>query len=252
MLAGKTSFVKCLANKTKRSIVNISLKFIETNEQFQDFLYSTTYHVKGEDVPITMELKDVIFSMEEADIVMDILKQRKKDSAGPEDKDGNSTAGAAMGVPSAASVGPLVHASVSTQVGSNDAGDASRTLLVPVKLASGLLSWNVLMGVDSHVEELKGAILKHLGASGSGQEINMMLGRVQGRLQSLKDNMRCSEVDLDVDAPVQVHLKAVSLSSASGASSSGGRTDKLDLAGILTALDGMYFPFVYGACKKIR
>lgn len=73
---GKTSLIKALAQKTKRSVVNVPLSKISTNSELNDLFYNQKYHVDGEDVPVHLNFKDVIFVMEDVDAVSNVVKRR--------------------------------------------------------------------------------------------------------------------------------------------------------------------------------
>ena len=61
---GKTSLIKALAHYTKRSIVNVPLARIKTNQELTDLVYDLRFAIAGEDVPIRLKYKDLIFVME--------------------------------------------------------------------------------------------------------------------------------------------------------------------------------------------
>jgi len=73
---GKTSLIKVLAQRTGRSIVNVPLARISTNAELASIFFDQKYSVEGEDVPITLGFKDVIFVMEDIDAVSKIVKRR--------------------------------------------------------------------------------------------------------------------------------------------------------------------------------
>lgn len=73
---GKTSLIKVLAQKTGRSIVNVPLARISTNAELASIFFDNKYYVAGDDVPITLGFKDVIFVMEDIDAVSKIVKRR--------------------------------------------------------------------------------------------------------------------------------------------------------------------------------
>ena len=64
---GKTSLIKALAQHTGRSIVNVPLARIQTNQELMDIMFDQSYMVMGDDVPIKLGFKDVIFVMEDVD-----------------------------------------------------------------------------------------------------------------------------------------------------------------------------------------
>lgn len=73
---GKTSLIKALAHATKRSIVNIPLARIKTNQELTDLVYDLRFSVPGEDVPVKLNYKDIIFVMEDVDAASKIVHRR--------------------------------------------------------------------------------------------------------------------------------------------------------------------------------
>ena len=73
---GKTSLIKSLAQYTGRSIVNVSLSKITTNEQLMSIFFDKRYRIQGEDVPARMAYKDILFVMEDVDAASKIVKRR--------------------------------------------------------------------------------------------------------------------------------------------------------------------------------
>mmetsp|Transcript_76804 Transcript_76804/g.138558 ORF Transcript_76804/g.138558 Transcript_76804/m.138558 type:complete len:792 (-) Transcript_76804:49-2424(-) len=79
---GKTSLIKAMAQHTGRSIVNVPLARIGTNQELMDIMFDQQYMVEGEEVPIKLGFKDVIFVMEDVDAASKVVHRR----------DGKSTA----------------------------------------------------------------------------------------------------------------------------------------------------------------
>jgi len=73
---GKTSLIKVLAQRTGRSIVNVPLARISTNAELASIFYDQKYDIEGEEVPVTLDFKDVIFVMEDIDAVSKIVRRR--------------------------------------------------------------------------------------------------------------------------------------------------------------------------------
>jgi len=73
---GKTSLIKALAHHTKRSIVNVPLARIKTNQELMDIMFDQKYSVQGMEVPIKLGFKDVIFVMEDVDAASKIVHRR--------------------------------------------------------------------------------------------------------------------------------------------------------------------------------
>jgi ATPase family associated with various cellular activities (AAA) len=68
--------IKALAQYTGRSIVNVPLTRITTNSELMDIFYEKKYHVRGEDVPIKLGFKDVIFVLEDVDAASKVVRRR--------------------------------------------------------------------------------------------------------------------------------------------------------------------------------
>jgi len=68
--------IKVLAQRTGRSIVNVPLARITTNAELASIFFDQKYSVEGEDVPVTLGFKDVIFVMEDIDAVSKIVRRR--------------------------------------------------------------------------------------------------------------------------------------------------------------------------------
>jgi chaperone BCS1 len=71
---GKTSFIKALANMTRRHVVIISLKFIKTKEQLLKFFFETRYNEKNKKGSI--QFKNKIIVIEDIDCSSNIVFQR--------------------------------------------------------------------------------------------------------------------------------------------------------------------------------
>lgn len=73
---GKTSLIKALAEHTGRSIVNVSLSKISTNSELMSVFFEKKYYIQGENVPVKLGFKDVIFVMEDVDAASKVVKRR--------------------------------------------------------------------------------------------------------------------------------------------------------------------------------
>jgi chaperone BCS1 len=73
---GKTSLIKALAQYTKRNIVNVPLARITTNQELMDIMFDQQYVVQGDEVPIKLGFKDVIFVMEDVDAASKVVHRR--------------------------------------------------------------------------------------------------------------------------------------------------------------------------------
>mmetsp|Transcript_14742 Transcript_14742/g.46374 ORF Transcript_14742/g.46374 Transcript_14742/m.46374 type:complete len:641 (-) Transcript_14742:41-1963(-) len=73
---GKTSMIKALAHHTQRSIVNVPLARLDTNSELMEVMFDQRYHIVGQEVPIKLGFKDVIFVMEDVDAISKIVHRR--------------------------------------------------------------------------------------------------------------------------------------------------------------------------------
>jgi DNA polymerase III delta prime subunit len=83
---GKTSLIKAMAQHTGRNVVSIPLARIETNQELMDIVFDQSFAVKGEDMPIKLSFKDVIFVMEDLDAASPIVHSREEDKSGKKKK----------------------------------------------------------------------------------------------------------------------------------------------------------------------
>ena len=74
---GKTSFIKALANKTKRDIIIIPLKMIKTVTQLKTIFFEDTYSRLNVAGSRSFDQKIIVF--EDIDCIGDIVKKRKKE-----------------------------------------------------------------------------------------------------------------------------------------------------------------------------
>ena len=73
---GKTSFIKALANYTKRHIIVLSLKIIKTKHQLESLFFENTYNDDNEDNSISWDKKILVF--EDIDCIGDIILNREE------------------------------------------------------------------------------------------------------------------------------------------------------------------------------
>ena len=73
---GKTSFIKALANYTKRHIVVLSLKLIKTKHQLESLFFENTYNCDNENNSISWDKKILVF--EDIDCIGDIILNREE------------------------------------------------------------------------------------------------------------------------------------------------------------------------------
>lgn len=74
---GKTTFVKAIAAHLHRHIVSIPLGKIKKNQQLYDIMFEGVYHVEGDsEGPYDLDLKNVVFLMEEIDAASTVVKTR--------------------------------------------------------------------------------------------------------------------------------------------------------------------------------
>ena len=74
---GKTSFIKALANKTKRDIIILPLKIIRTKNELNRLFYEATYNTNNKQNSKTFDKKIIVF--EDIDCIGDIVKKREKE-----------------------------------------------------------------------------------------------------------------------------------------------------------------------------
>lgn len=85
---GKTSFIKCLANKTQRHIVNISLKVVKTKQQLDQVFFENVYARLNKNSPIGFSDKIIVF--EDIDCIGELVKDREKKMAKEKETDKNA------------------------------------------------------------------------------------------------------------------------------------------------------------------
>jgi len=83
---GKTSLIKALAQATGRSIINVPLAQVKTNQMLMDVMYDLKLKVDGADAP-ALGFKDVLFVIEDVDAASKVVLRRDDAaSAGPKGK----------------------------------------------------------------------------------------------------------------------------------------------------------------------
>ena len=75
---GKTSIIKCIANKLKRHLVVIPLSKIKTQRQFHQAFFENEYSHKNAKNPITFDKKIIVF--EDIDCMADVIMERKRET----------------------------------------------------------------------------------------------------------------------------------------------------------------------------
>jgi len=85
---GKTSLIKALAHYTGRNIVSVPLGRIKTNQELMDCVFDQSFKVPGEDMPIKLDFKKLIFVMEDVDAATSVVHKRSAD-----EKQGGGTGG---------------------------------------------------------------------------------------------------------------------------------------------------------------
>jgi chaperone BCS1 len=73
---GKTSLIKALAHHMGRSIINIPLSRLTTNQQLMDLMYDLKLAVVGQDTAAALTFDDVVFVMEDVDAASHIVHRR--------------------------------------------------------------------------------------------------------------------------------------------------------------------------------
>jgi len=74
--SGKTSFIKALAQHTGRSIINVPLARVTTNAELMSIFFNHRKYVEGENMPVKLGFKDVIYVMEDCDAASQVVKRR--------------------------------------------------------------------------------------------------------------------------------------------------------------------------------
>ena len=72
---GKTSIIKALAKHTNRHIVNVDLSKIHTNKKLYDIMFDCKFDI-GEELPVHLMFKDIIFIMEDIDVASPVCHHR--------------------------------------------------------------------------------------------------------------------------------------------------------------------------------
>lgn len=72
---GKTSFIKTIANETKRNIVNIKLSLIKNDQKLMSFVFND--HIEHDSFTDCVDIKNRIYLLEDIDAETDIVKSRK-------------------------------------------------------------------------------------------------------------------------------------------------------------------------------
>eukprot|EP00928_Gymnodinium_smaydae_P080286 TRINITY_DN6400_c1_g1_i2.p1 TRINITY_DN6400_c1_g1~~TRINITY_DN6400_c1_g1_i2.p1 ORF type:complete len:612 (-),score=88.05 TRINITY_DN6400_c1_g1_i2:1675-3510(-) len=75
---GKTSMIKCIAQYTRRHVVEVPLAKIKTNQELFDSMYDLVFPVRGDDEALRAQFKDVIFIMEDVDAVSKVVQKRSR------------------------------------------------------------------------------------------------------------------------------------------------------------------------------
>jgi hypothetical protein len=75
---GKTSIIKCIANKLKRHLVVIPLSKIKTQRQFHQAFFENEYSHKNAKNPISFDKKIIVF--EDIDCMADVIMERKRET----------------------------------------------------------------------------------------------------------------------------------------------------------------------------
>ena len=90
---GKTSIIKALAKHTNRHIVNVDLSKIHTNKTLYDVMFDCKFDI-GEELPVHLTFKDIIFIMEDIDVASPVCHHRHLQGGDVEMEevhDGNTT-----------------------------------------------------------------------------------------------------------------------------------------------------------------
>lgn len=91
---GKTSFIKCIANYTKRHIFDINLNRIDTNIELRDIFFHEFFKYSNggsNDLEKLIPLNKRIIVLEDIDVLNDVVKRRKNDDNWTDDTSIDST-----------------------------------------------------------------------------------------------------------------------------------------------------------------
>lgn len=75
-----STLAQALAHHTSRSILCIALSRIQTNAELQDMVFDELYNVKGEDIPVRLRHRDLIYVLEDVDASNKVVHRRESDS----------------------------------------------------------------------------------------------------------------------------------------------------------------------------
>jgi len=75
---GKTSLIKAVAHYTGRNIVSVPLGRIKTNQELMDCVFDQSFKVPGQDMPIKLDFKKLIFVMEDVDAATSVVHKRHR------------------------------------------------------------------------------------------------------------------------------------------------------------------------------
>jgi len=88
---GKTSLIKCIANKLNRHVINLSLKLIKNKRQLDDFFFEDRYNNANKKGSIGFDEKIIV--IEDIDCIGDIVLKRSKKTRGKKSKGGDLGSG---------------------------------------------------------------------------------------------------------------------------------------------------------------
>jgi len=213
---GKTSLIKALAHHTKRSIVNVPLSRINTNQELMDIMFDQKYSVQGMEVPIKLGFKDVIFVMEDVDAASKIVHRRDGGTGFAKDMSDQITKQQAEGYkPGAAGEAPAA-----PSLGKRGSTDLSSS-----------------KSVDG-------------GSSGTGGAVEEQKDE-KSKSKNKKDNQEDEEDEDEANGGLSGDSAMMAAVMASLTDSNGkegkvngpwkpsSKSDKLDLSGLLNVLDGV-------------
>mmetsp|Transcript_58405 Transcript_58405/g.139291 ORF Transcript_58405/g.139291 Transcript_58405/m.139291 type:complete len:731 (+) Transcript_58405:75-2267(+) len=204
---GKTSLIKAVAHHTQRNIVNVPLARIQTNAELMDVMFDSRYQVVGQEVPIKLRFKDIIFVMEDVDAISKIVHRR-------DGKDGKA------------------ETSVSTTVEVSTTSKEGTTVLKKTTTAGG---------TEVEVEE-KGedkAEPKPAAKEPSLKKVEEEPKDAPSGVDDDEEDKTAKDGAVAQLVSLLAPVQGPSNSGSTGIASSSGVSDKLNLSGILNALDGV-------------
>jgi hypothetical protein len=238
---GKTSLIKAMASYTKRSIVNISLSKIKTNQELMDIFFDQKFAVKDEEMPVRMSFSDVIFVMEDVDAASKIVHKRSSTKKAKPISTTTTSTTSTVVEDEAVEDSSTADANIVAAVSSDDLSLVSAATVVPT----------IKRGVSSSHKEKK-VVETKVVTEKTDPIARTETGKSNHGVED--DNEDDDEEGDDILATIAKALSGgMGGTSGSGGSDGGddldklgfgptkmlSKSDKLDLSGLLNVLDGV-------------